>query len=239
MIYINLNVDGIPILEVLFEGIYLRSAIFDKYLWINNLILLPAENALKSQGVSGNCCLLNWTLLIIIKSRSIIEAPRRKQRGTEFTSSAKPICSHDSTGENICKQGAFATSIIYILHGLVKLIIEGPGNKRYILRILKPSEFIGFSSVFGENKYHYSAVALTNTTVCLMEKDILNKLIRENNEIANEIIKWHCNIETHHYRKFESLAYKQLHGRLADTLLYLDQENFDIKNIYSYLAGEN
>ena len=96
-----------------------------------------------------------------------------------------------SKRENICKQNAFASSIIYILQGLVKLLIEGPNNRNYILSVLKPSEFVGFSSLFGENKYHYSAVALTNSTVCLMEKDSIKKLIRENNEFSNEIIEWY------------------------------------------------
>ena len=51
-----------------------------------------------------------------------------------------------SMGEDICKQGAFASSIIYILNGLIKLSIEGPNNKNFIVRIIKPTEFIGLSA---------------------------------------------------------------------------------------------
>jgi len=113
------------------------------------------------------------------------------------------------SGEDICKQGAFASSIIYILDGLIKLSIEGPNNKNFILRIIKPTEFIGLSSLFGENTYHYSAKTLMDTTICMIEKDNIKKLVRENGVFASEIIKWHCNIETHHYKKIHSLTYKQ------------------------------
>jgi CRP/FNR family transcriptional regulator len=142
-------------------------------------------------------------------------------------------------GEDVCKQGAFASSIIYILDGLIKLSIEGPNNKSFILRIVNPAEFIGLSSLFGENTYHYSARTLMDTTICMIEKESINKLIRENGVFASEIIKWHCNIATHHYKKIKSLTYKQLHGRLADTLIYLSREDFEIKNVFQYMTRKD
>jgi CRP/FNR family transcriptional regulator len=144
-----------------------------------------------------------------------------------------------SMGEDICKQGAFASSIIYILDGLIKLSIEGPNNKSFILRIVKPTEFIGLSSLFGENIYHYSARTLKDTTICMIEKDSIVKLVRENGVFATEIIKWHCNIQTHHYKKIRSLTYKQLHGRLADALIYLTKEEFGVDNVFQYLTRKD
>lgn len=146
---------------------------------------------------------------------------------------------HYSMGEDVCKQGAFASSIIYILDGLIKLSIEGPNNKSFILRIVNPSDFIGLSSLYGENTYHYSARTLMDTTICMIEKESMTKLIRENAVFASEIIKWHCHIETHHYKKIQSLTYKQLHGRLADTLIYLSREDFKITNIFQYLTRKD
>jgi CRP-like cAMP-binding protein len=146
---------------------------------------------------------------------------------------------HYSMGEDVCKQGAFASSIIYVLDGLIKLSIEGPNNKSFILRIVNPAEFIGLSSLYGENTYHYSARTLMDTTICMIEKESIKKLIRENGVFATEIIKWHCHMETHHYKKIQSLTYKQLHGRLADTLIYLCRENFGISNVFKYLTRKD
>lgn len=144
-----------------------------------------------------------------------------------------------SMGEDVCKQGAFASSIIYLLDGMIKLSIEGPNSKSFILRIVKQGDFIGLSSLYGENTYHYSARTLMKTTICMIEKESIKKLIRENAVFATEIIKWHCRIQTHHYKKIQSLTYKQLHGRLADTLLYLSKEDFGVDNVYKYLTRKD
>lgn len=139
-------------------------------------------------------------------------------------------------GEDVCKQGAFASSIVYILDGLIKLFIEGPNNKSFTMRIVKPGEFIGLASLYGENVFHYSAKSLKDATVCMIEKESILKLIRENGVFASEIIKWHCKIQNHHYKKIQSLTYKQLHGRMADTLIYLGKEDFGVTNVFQYLT---
>ena len=144
-----------------------------------------------------------------------------------------------SAGEDICKQGAFASSVLYNLDGLIKLSIDGPNKKSFILRIVKPAEFMGLSSLFGENIYHFSAKTLVDSTICMIEKDSITKLIRENAVFASEIIKTHCSIDTHHYKKIQSLTYKQIHGRLADTLLYLHAEDFGVKNIFELLTRKD
>ena len=117
--------------------------------------------------------------------------------------------------------------------------IDGPNNKSFILRIVKPAEFIGLSSLFGENIYNYSAKTLKDTTICMIEKESIKKLVRENGVFATEIIKWHCDIETHYCKKLQSLTYKQLNGRLADTLIYLSKEDFGTKNVFQYLTRKD
>ena len=144
-----------------------------------------------------------------------------------------------SKGEDICKQGTFASSILYILDGLVKLSIEGPNNKSFILRLVQPREFIGLSSLFGENVFHYSAKAIKDTTICMIEKDSIIKLARENGIFASEILKCHSKIETHHYKKIQSLTYKQLHGRIADTLIYLSRKELTDQNVFQYITRKD
>jgi len=93
-------------------------------------------------------------------------------------------------GETICKQGAFASYVLYISDGLVRLYLDNPNNKNLNLKILKTSEFIGLSSIYGDNIYHYSTVALKDSVVCLIEKNSFRKLLANNGYFASEIIKW-------------------------------------------------
>ncbi len=142
-------------------------------------------------------------------------------------------------GENICKQGAFASYVLYISKGQVKLYLENINNKYTNIKILKASEFIGLSSVFDKNIYSYSAIALKDTNVCLIEKDGIKKLLNNNPTFATEIIKGYCKNETFLYDRLKSISYKQMHGRLADTLLYLSSDNFIDENIYNGITRKD
>jgi len=142
-------------------------------------------------------------------------------------------------GENICKQGAFASYVLYISDGLVRLYLESPNNKNINLKILKTSEFIGLSSIYGDNIYNYSTVALKDSTICLIEKDSFRKLLTNNGGFASEIIKWYCENEKHLFNKIQSLGNKQMHGRLAGTLLYLNDDSFAHLNLFSTLSRKD
>jgi len=133
---------------------------------------------------------------------------------------------HYGKGENICKQGAFASYVLYIAAGLVKIYLENPGNKNINVKISKTSEFIGLSAIFGDNIYNYSAQALHDSSICLIEKGSFKKLLLYNGNFASEVIKWYCENEKQLFHKIQSLGNKQMHGRLADTLLYLNDDSF-------------
>jgi CRP/FNR family transcriptional regulator len=142
-------------------------------------------------------------------------------------------------GENVCKQGAYASYVLYIADGMVQVYLESPNSKNINVRILKTSEFIGLSSVYGENIYNYSTIALKDSLICLIEKASFKKLLIDNGNFASEIIRWYCDKEKKLFEKLRSLGNKQMHGRLADTLLYLCDENFQSENIFSYLGRKD
>jgi len=141
--------------------------------------------------------------------------------------------------ENICKQGAFASYVLYICDGLVKLYLESPNNKNINLKILKTSEFIGLSSIYGDNIYNYSTIALKDSTICLIEKESIRKLLRNNGNFASEVIKWYCKNEKQLFNKIKSLGNKQMHGRLADALLYLSGLDLQDEKIFSHLSRKD
>ena len=142
-------------------------------------------------------------------------------------------------GENICKQGAFASYVLYISDGLVKLYLESPNNKNINLKILKTSEFIGLSSIYGDNIYNYSTLALKDSTICLIEKKSFRKLLMNNGHFASEIIKWYCENEKLLFTRIESLGNKQMHGRLADVIIYLCNQSIKKENPVSYLGRKD
>jgi CRP-like cAMP-binding protein len=142
-------------------------------------------------------------------------------------------------GENLTKQGAFASYVLFIVTGFVKQLIEGDGTKGYNLKIVRPGEFLGLSSVFGRSTFDYSAIALTDVQAFLIEKEAIAKLIHQDGNFAFSIIKRYCEQNTLLFDSIHKLVYKQMNGRLADALLYLSPEENSGVNIFTALSRKD
>jgi CRP-like cAMP-binding protein len=142
-------------------------------------------------------------------------------------------------GDNLTKQGAFASYVLFIINGLAKQYIEGDGTKNYNLRIIRPGEFVGLSSVFHENIFNYSLVALTDCQVFLIEKEAMAKVIKQNGSFGFSITKRYCEQNANLLNTVRNLMYKQMNGRLADTLLYIDSLKAETEEIFQLLSRKD
>jgi CRP-like cAMP-binding protein len=138
--------------------------------------------------------------------------------------------------DNITKQGAFASYVLFIIDGFAKQYLEGDGIKNYNLRIIRPGEFVGLSAVFSENTFNYSSVALTDCHVFLVEKEAIAKVVKQNGMFGFNIIKRYCEQNTDLYNTVRNLMYKQMNGRIADTLLYIDSLKSERADIFQLLS---
>ncbi|MBI9069539.1 MAG: cyclic nucleotide-binding domain-containing protein [Salinivirgaceae bacterium] len=102
-------------------------------------------------------------------------------------------------GENVCKQGAFAPYVMYIYEGLIKVYLESGNGKNLNLRILRCGEFVSFQSVLNQQVYNYSAMALSDARVCLIDKEGLKKMLKDNIEVAWRVISDNCKSESNLY----------------------------------------
>jgi CRP-like cAMP-binding protein len=142
-------------------------------------------------------------------------------------------------GENLTKQGAFTSYVLFVVSGFARQFIEGDNNKGYNIRIVRPGEFLGLSAVFGPNTFEYSTVAITDAQAYLIEKDALSKIIKQDGKFAFSIIKRYCEQNSLLFSTIHKLVYKQMNGRLADALLYLSPEEYSGINIFSALSRKD
>jgi CRP/FNR family transcriptional regulator len=141
-------------------------------------------------------------------------------------------------GETIIKQGAFANNVIFISKGLVRKFIQQGTNKQMNLRLLKTGDFMAFFTIFGESVYPYSAIALKETTVCMIEKETLMELLVKNPQFALEITSRNYKREHRYLDVINNLTYKQMRGKLASTLLYLSSDEFNNENVFEFLTRQ-
>jgi CRP-like cAMP-binding protein len=141
--------------------------------------------------------------------------------------------------DNLTKQGAFASYVLFIISGYARQYLEGDGTRSYNLRIIKPGDFIGLSSVFSGNTFTYSSVAITDCQVFLIEKEAIAKVAKENGKFGFQIIKRYCEQNTNLLGTIRSLMYKQMNGRLAETLIYIDSIKEDKEEIFLLLSRKD
>ncbi|MFH0892928.1 MAG: Crp/Fnr family transcriptional regulator [Bacteroidota bacterium] len=126
-------------------------------------------------------------------------------------------------GETMCKQGAFTSYVMLLSEGLSKNYLEGNQERGFNFKIVKPFDFIGLSSLYGRNYYHFSGSALTPASVFIIEKEVFRNIILKNSLFAARIMSWYCNITESHLNRLSSIANKQALGRIAEMLLYLSE----------------
>lgn len=139
-------------------------------------------------------------------------------------------------GDMLTKQAAFASYILFIVKGLAKQYVEGDGTKSYNLSVMQSGDFVGLSSVFTHNTYNYSTVALTECQAFLIEKDSIIKLIKQNGEFGYSLITRYCKQNASLMESLQTVLYKQLNGRMAEVLLYLDGLKTTNADIFQLLS---
>lgn len=139
-------------------------------------------------------------------------------------------------GENLTKQGAFASYILFVVDGLVRQYVEGDISHNLNIRLLQTGEFIGLPVIFDEGTFYCSSVALRDTRAFLIEKDAIETVMRHNGEFAFHITQRYCQQDTNLYQIIRNMMYKQMNGRLADALLYLSSDAFKTENVFQYLS---
>ena len=128
------------------------------------------------------------------------------------------------TGENIIKQGTASSHIIMLSSGIAKISIEGLDNKNLILQLILPWKIYGDPGLYVDNRYHYSITAIEPCSACFIDIQNVKSLLRTNGNFAEAFIGNSSLNSVRTYERLVSLTQKQMHGRIADILIYLSKE---------------
>jgi CRP/FNR family transcriptional regulator, polysaccharide utilization system transcription regulator len=146
---------------------------------------------------------------------------------------------HFHKGEVIFKQGGPLTHIACLTTGLAKIYIEGKDKKNMILKILKPSELVAGPGFAVDYRHHYSVSALADSSACLVDIRAFEDMIKANSEFAFQFIKYRNQKTISLHARLMSLTHKQMHGRIADTLLYLSKEIYQSSSFETPLTRQD
>lgn len=123
-------------------------------------------------------------------------------------------------GEYIFYQDKPVSHMMFLKSGLAKIFKEGPKNKSTILRIVGPGQYVGLFSVFYENLYQFSSVALEDSEMYFIPLPLINELIAENGQFALHFIQELGKDGMEMMNKLIYFPQKQVPGRMAEILLF-------------------
>jgi CRP/FNR family transcriptional regulator, polysaccharide utilization system transcription regulator len=127
-------------------------------------------------------------------------------------------------GENIAKQGTILTHLINLTSGLVKIYIEGINDRNLLLNLHGPHSILGGPGIFTDHRHHYSVTALEPCSVCFINLENFKKVININAAFTSKFLEHLNSKQVMLYDKLISLTQKQMHGKIADALIYLSEK---------------
>jgi CRP/FNR family transcriptional regulator, polysaccharide utilization system transcription regulator len=142
-------------------------------------------------------------------------------------------------GETIRKQGTNMTHVISLNSGMAKLYLEGIENRNAILRIVRPTNFIGGPGIYLDQMHHYTVMAMMESSVCFIDLNAIKEVIRRNHRFAEEFMKDFSRNTLNIYNRLIYLTQKQMPGRMADSLLYLFEDIFESDHFPMLLSKQD
>lgn len=124
-------------------------------------------------------------------------------------------------GEIIYSEGEEPENLWILLKGKVKKYKSGIGDRVQILRLYRPVQYFGHRAYFAKENYVSSAAAFEPSVLGSISMDIVEDLIRKNNELAMFIIHNLSKMLGGSDTKIVNLTQKHIRGRLAEALLIL------------------
>jgi CRP/FNR family transcriptional regulator, polysaccharide utilization system transcription regulator len=145
-------------------------------------------------------------------------------------------------GELMVKEGEKSRGLICLASGKVKVFKEGVGGREQILKLVRQNGFIGYRALFSENTWTFSAGAIEDSAICILDKTSLVKIFRKNADLSLKFTRIISEELVFLSNRTVSLTQKHIRGRLAESLLVLrDAYGFeaDGRTIHVALSRED
>lgn len=127
-------------------------------------------------------------------------------------------------GETIYKEGLTPIGLLCLNIGKAKIIVSrNTDKKEVIVELKKPVDFIGFTELMNDCRYQTTAVAMEDSSVCVIDRDDFFKVLKDNSDFSLRVMKLLANELTKSQWKTLSLSQKKQEARLAESLLWLSE----------------
>lgn len=124
-------------------------------------------------------------------------------------------------GEIVYSQGESAKSVVYLQEGGVKLAVISEAGKEAVVAILGPGDFFGEGCLAGQSVRMGTATAITPTTLLVIEKSEMLKVLHEQSALSDRFIAFMLARNIRIEEDLVDQLFNSSEKRLARTLLLL------------------
>lgn len=132
----------------------------------------------------------------------------------------KNFISHKK-GQILYYEGTKPLGVFCVSAGIVKVFKTASNGKEQIIRLAQKGEFLGYSSMLGEEVYSNTATIVEDAKICFVPKETFLKVLQEDNNFHRRLTKALCNDIGVMEEKLTDATQKSIRERLAFTLLKL------------------
>jgi len=123
--------------------------------------------------------------------------------------------------EVVYSQGDAAKSVMYIQEGGVRLSVVSEGGKEAVVAMLGPGDFFGERCLAGQPVRMGTATAITSSTVLVIEKSEMFKVLHEQHALSDRFITFMLGRNIRIEEDLVDQLFNSSEKRLARTLLLL------------------
>ncbi len=139
-------------------------------------------------------------------------------------------CTIYKKGHVLFNEGGHPFGVYCVNRGKIKISIVGDEGKEQIVRLAKDGDVLGYRSMLANERYNATAIALEDSQVCFIPKEVFISSLKTDSNLGFEVMKLLSNQLKDAEIKLTHLAQKPVRERLAETILFL-------KETYGFEAG--
>lgn len=135
------------------------------------------------------------------------------------------------------EEGEYPRYLYFINEGKLKIFKTNEDGKEYIIDILGPGSFIGYTDLLKGLNHSDSAAAIDDSSISQIPREDFFSLVNSDRDVASQLFKMLADNVASKEDQLLQLAYNSVRKRVADALLLLyEKENEPIQILRDDLA---